>query len=362
MTLTSLLRRPLAALFAAGAVLLFGVGTLSAEEKTLLSPDGTVYDVRSGAAIDLGIAAPGIAPTDNLIEWTSLGTDGKKAIGIVPNTTGPSAKTNLDLVYDDSTGTLILLWKEELAVVNTLHLGVFTKASWKALDLLPNLGFAHAYNPQMLLSRVTFHWLDEDKKDQWKTSSILSVIWWEEAQYAQARYAPIFLGEDTLSTDVTVYDLPSMVGGGGPTDFGDAPQSAYMHPSLQSEGPGGFVLASFADLSQQKHFVVRIGFPTDLGTSTPGTKGFTRRRIPVFGVALSGEIAFEAPLTGYKSIFTIVGSSYKPTLVWDEDAAVKYMRLDGGTGKWSAPVGIAVTPDMSSDRAMQLVRDMAAKN
>jgi hypothetical protein len=283
-------------------------------------------------------------------------------MGIIPNTTGPSAKTNLDVVYDDSTGTLIALWKEELAVVNTLHLGVFSKGSWKALDLLPNLGFAHAYNPQMLLSRVTFHWLDDDNKDQWKTSSILSVIWWEESQYAQARYAAVFLGEDSSSDDVPVYDLPSLVGGGGPTDFGDAPPSAYMHPSLQSEGPGGALLASFADLSQQKHFIVRLAFPTDLGHATPGTKSFTRRRIPVVGVALSGDIAFSAPLTGYKSFMTIVGSTYKPTFVWDDETSVKYMRLDGATGKWSAPVGIAVTQDMSVDRAMQLVRDMALKN
>jgi hypothetical protein len=354
------IRRSLPVLFAAAA--LFAATTLRAEDKTLLAPDGTVYTLRSGQAIDLGVTGANIRPNDNLIEWISLAPDGKRSMGIIPNTIGSSLKTNLDVAFDDSTSSLVLLWREELSVVNTLHLGVFSKGNWKALDLLPNLGFAHAYNPQMLLSRVTFHWLDDDDKDQWKTSSILSVIWWEESQYAQARYAPVFLGEDSTSDDVTVYDLPAMVGGGGPTDFGDAPQSAYMHPSLQLEGPGGAVLASFADLSQQKFFVARLGFSTDLGHATPGTKGFTRRRIPVFGVALHGDIALSAPLTGYKSIFTIVGSTYKPTIVWDDDTAVRYMRLDGATGKWSSPVGIGITPDMPADRAMQLVREMAAKN
>jgi hypothetical protein len=355
-------RRPLALALAFGAVAFFAAGAARAEEKTLLTPAGVVYTLRSGNAIDLGVTGPNIRPTDNLIEWTSLDTDGKKSLGVIPNTVGSAQKTNLDVAFDDSTGTLVALWKEELNVVNTLHLGVLSKGTWKALDLLPNLGFAHAYNPQMLLSHSTVHWIDDDGKDAWRARTILSVIWWEESQYAQARYAPVFLGEDLTSTDVTVYDLPTLVGGGGPTDFGDAPQSAYMHPSLQLEGPGGSILASFADLSQQKHFVVRLTFPTDLGQTAPGTMTWLRRRIPVFGVAVTGEIALSAPATGYKSIFTIIGSSYKPTMLWDEDAAVKYMRLDPATGKWSAPVGVAITPDMTSDHAMQLVREMASKN
>lgn len=357
-------RRFAAALFAAALLAGFAARDLRAEERTLLAPDGTVYTLQSGLAIDLGVTAPNIRPTDNLIEWSSLATDGKRAMGIVPNTVGASQKTNLDLAFDENSSTLVLLWKEELSVVNTLHLGVFDghKGSWKALDLLPNLGFAHAYNPQMLLSHQTIHWIDDDGKDAWRTRSILHTIWWEESQYAQARYAPVFLGEDTTSNDVAVYDLPSFVGGGGPTDYGDAPQSAYMHPALQLEGPGGGILASFADLSQAKHFVVRFSFPTDMGQTSPGSMTWMRRRIPVVGVAVKGEIALSAPIGGYKSFSTIVGSSYKPTLVWDEDDAVKYIRLDGATGKWSAPVGIAVTKEMPADRAMQLVRDMAVKN
>jgi hypothetical protein len=355
-------RRTLAA--AAAALFLLAARDLRAEERTLLAPNGTVYTVQSGRAIDLGVSAAGIRADDNLIEWTSLATDGTHAVGIIPNTVGSSQKTNLDLAYDDSSSTLVLLWKEELSIVNTLHLGVFdtSKTSWKSLDLLPNLGFAHAYNPQMLLSHQTIHWLDEDGKDAWRTRTILHTIWWEESQYAQARYAPVFLGEDLKSSDVAVYDLPSLVGGGGPTDYGDAPASAYMHPTLQLEGPGGAILASFADLSQSKHFVVRLTFPTDMGQNPPGTMTWLRRRIPVFGVAVRGEIALSAPIAGYKSITTIIGTSYKPTVVWDEDTAVKYMRLDPATGKWSTPVAIAVTPDMTAERAIQLVRDMAAKN
>ena len=145
--------RALSLLFAASLlVVLTGAAALRAEEKSLLATDGTLYSVRSGLAADLGVSAPGIRPSDNLIEWTSVAQDGKRALGVIPNTTSANAKTNLDLAFDTQSGSLVLLWKEELSVLNVLHLGLFKGGTWKSLDLLPSLGFAHAYNPQMLLS------------------------------------------------------------------------------------------------------------------------------------------------------------------------------------------------------------------
>ena len=107
----NLLRRSLVFTVAAAAFFAVGALSLSAEERTLLAPDGTLYTLRSGLAIDLGVTGSNIRPTDSLIEWTSLGADGKKGLGVVPNTVGSSQKTNLDLAFDDSTGTLVALWK-----------------------------------------------------------------------------------------------------------------------------------------------------------------------------------------------------------------------------------------------------------
>ena len=134
--------------------------------------------MRSGSAADLGVAGAGILPTDNLIEWTSLAQDGTSALGVIPNTTSANAKTNLDLAFDAQSGSLVLLWKEEVSILTVLHLGVFKGGAWNSLDLLPNLGVAHAYNPQMLLSHQTVHMLDDAGNDVWKTRSLLSVIWW----------------------------------------------------------------------------------------------------------------------------------------------------------------------------------------
>ncbi len=343
--------------------LLFASAGARAEEKSLLAPDGTVYTVRSGTAGDLAVSGPGIRPDDNLIEWTSLAQDGKRALGVIPNTTSHNPKLNLDLGFDEQSASLVLLWKEELSVLNVLHLGVFKQGVWKQLDLLPNLGFAHAYNPRMLLSHQVVHWIDENGKDAWKTRSLLSVIWWEESQYAQARYAPIFLDEDTSANDVPVYDLPSMVGGGGaPTSYDEVPSGAYLYPSLQLEGPGGAILASFADLASKRQYVARIAFPTDLGTAGPSMKTSLRRRIPVVGITMQGPVAMNLPSEVSSPVLTIVGPTYNPTLIWSQEKSVKFIRYDVVSGKWSAPRAIAVTEAMSVEKAMQLVQEMATKN
>ena len=353
------IRRIVASLFAAG--LLLASSDARAEEKSLLAPDGTVFTVRAGTAADLGVSGKGIRPDDNLIEWASLAQDGKRGLGLIPNTTSAHPKRNLDLAFDDQSASLILLWKEDLSVLDVLHLGVFKQGNWKQLDLLPNLGMAHAYNPKMLLSHQVVHWIDDDGKDAWKTRSLLSVIWWEESQYAQARYAPIFFDEDTSANDVQVYDLPTLVGGGGPTSYGDTPPGAYLYPSLQLEGPGGGVLASFADLSSNHHFVVRIGFPSDLGKTSSNMTPM-RRRIPVVGVAMRGPISMRVPVDLSAAVNTIVGPTYNPTLFWAEEKAVKFIRYDPAAGAWAPARAIALTDTMSQEKALQLIQEMATKN
>ena len=350
----------LAAFLLVVAALLLSASSARADEKSLLGPDGTLYSVQSGTAADLGVAGDGILPTDSLIQWSSLAQDGTRAVGIIPNTISGNLKTSLDLAFDGRSTSLVLLWKEEQSVVSVLHLGLFQAGAWKSLDLLPSLGIAHAYNPQMLLSHQTVHMLDAAGNDVWKTRSLLSVIWWEESHLVQARYAPVFLDEDTSSGDVTVYDLPATVGSTGATAYGDVPPADFMYPSLQLEGPGGAVLASFADLTAGKEVVVRITYPSDLGATD--SKTYTRRRIPVVGVALSADLATQIPTMMQSKVSTIIGPAYNPTFYWNDDTVVKFLRFDAPTAKWSDLRSIAITDDMTKDRAIGLVRDMAAKN
>ena len=253
----------------------------------------------------------GLPPSDFAVVWSSVEQDGAKAAGVIPGASNSMPKTGLDLVVDEPTGTLVVLWREENFVLNKIRLAIARSGVWTLTNLLPNVGFPHAYNPQMLLTHQTVHWRDENDKDVYANRSVLSVIWWEEAVLAQARYASIFLDETIDPSQVEVYDLPELVNDPGPTSLENLSSGAYAFPSLQSEGPGGAVLASFAALSSKKHYVVRVTYPTELGKPSIDNITWQRRRIPVVGIASEAPIA-AIPTFGAASVSTVIGSSYRP--------------------------------------------------
>ena len=281
-------------------------------------------------------------------------------LGIVPGTQNRNVKRNLDLAFDESSGSLLLLWKEELTPINVLQIGVLHDGAWKTSILLPNLGFSKAYNPQMRLSHTTVRWTGDDGQTLSRDRSILSVVWWEESQYAQACYAPIFLDEDNFDfANVAVYDLPVLAGGGGPTSYDDVPSSAYVFPSLHSDGPGGAILASFADLNKRQNVVVRITFPTDLGA--PGNNNITwmRRHIPIVGVVGDSPLAPTTPIR-IASMGTALGTGYRPTFYWRDADRLLYTRFDGR--EWNSVKVIQLNETMSYERALSLVIGMASSN
>lgn len=347
-------------LFLAAAVLLAGTRMAQArEEKTLLAPDGTLYVVRAGTGTELGIADAYVAPNDNVLQWSSLHQDGTRDLGLITGTAGTSFKHNVDLAFDEPTGALIVLWTDEVPLVNLLRLGILKAGRWTVSDLLPTNGFPHARNPQMLLSHPVVHTLDADGQDVTTTRSVLSVIWWEESNVSQARYAPIFLDEDSTASQVQVYDLPATIGSAGPASGAKHPSTAYIYPSLQLEGIGGAILASFADLSSDKQYVVRISFPDNLGKPGPDNVTWQRRRIPVVGVASDESITNDVPVM-VESMKTVVGASYRPTLVWTAEGTVGYTRFDGR--KWSPTITIPLNESMTQERALRLVQEMVTRN
>jgi hypothetical protein len=355
--LTSL--RRLAA-FAVALGLFAFAGPAGAEEKSLLSADGTLYQVHSGLAADLGLAGDNLEPDHYVIEWAARKQDGTVRLGIVPETQNRNVKRNLDLAFDEASQSLLLLWKEEVAPLNVLQLGVLRDGAWTTSTLLPNLGFSKAFNPQMRLSHSTVRWNDAEGHPVTHNRSILSIVWWEESQYALARYAPIFLDEENFDlSNVAVYDLPVLVGPSGPTTYDEIPSGAYLFPSLHSDGPAGAILASFADLHSKKNVVIRITFPTDLGTPGEGNVTWMRRHIPIVGVVGESPLAPTAPVR-VSSMGTTIGSSYRPTFHWRDGNRLLYTRFDGR--EWASPKAIPLDEAMSYERALALVVGMATSN
>ncbi|MDQ5871978.1 MAG: hypothetical protein M3547_07180 [Acidobacteriota bacterium] len=345
----------------AGALVLGALATpAAAEEKSLLSADGTLYQVHSGLAADLGLAGAELEPDHYVIEWAARRQDGSVRLGIVPETQNRNVKRNLDLAFDEASQSLLLLWKEEVTPLNVLQLGILRDGTWTTSTLLPNLGFSKAFNPQMRLSHSTVRWNDADGHPVTHNRSILSIVWWEESQYALARYAPIFLDEENFDlSNVAVYDLPLLVGPTGPTAYDDVPSAAYLFPSLHSDGRGGAILANFADLHSKKNVVIRITFPTDLGTPGEGNITWMRRHIPIVGVVGESPLAPTAPVR-VSSMGTTIGSTYRPTFHWRDGNRLLYTRYDGR--EWASVKAIPLDETMSYERALALVVGMASSN
>jgi hypothetical protein len=156
-----------------------------------------------------------------------------------------------------------------------------------------------------------------------------------------------------------VYDLPVLAGGGGSTSYGDIPGGSYLFPSLHSDGPGGAILAAFADLHAQKNVVVRITFPTDLGTPDANNITWMRRQSPGGGVVGEAPLAPTAPVR-VASVGTALGTAYRPTYYWRDGDRLLYTRFDGR--EWASVKAIPLDESMSYERALALVVGMAASN
>ena len=355
----------------AALALLLGAGSARAlEEVSLLTTDGTLHDLRSGTAIELGVDGPGIRPDSNLIEWASRAQDGTVSMAILPNTVSAAVKHDLQLAFDDQTGTLLLLWTED-GPYSQVRVGTLNAGAWTNSGLLPSQGISRAYNPRMLVTHQPVFWLDESGTPQTKTSSILSIVWWEEALVGQGRLATVFLDEQSFDpANLTIYDLPALTGGGGPVSYDGIPGGAYMYPAVQADGLSGAVLASFADLNAQKQRVLRLQFPNNWGKpsdpdpDSPSSVNWKRRHIPIVGVANESPVPRMAPeaVDTHDGVRTTIGRGYAPTLSWGNAGAtsVNYTRWNGAD--WDPVRSIAIDDTMTYEHALSLVSGMAQRN
>ena len=340
------------------------------EEVSLLTTDGTLHVVQSGTAVELGVDGPGIRPDANLIEWSSKAQDGTVSLAIVPDTVSVSVKHHLQLAYDDQTGKLLLLWTEDRSY-SQVRMGILSAGAWTTSGLLPSQGLSRAFNARMLITHQPVFWLDDSSTIVTKTTSILSVVWWEEAVVGQARMATVFLDEQNFDPEnLTIYDLPRLTGGGGDVSYDGVPDGAYLFPAVQADGLSGAVLVSFADLHAQKQVVARLQFPNNWGKPSdpdphsPNNANWKRRHVPIVGVQSDGPIArmvakFEDTRDGVR---TTIGRGYAPTLSWGDAAStsVKYTRWNGA--EWEPIRSIAIDDTMTYERALELVSSMAQRN
>lgn len=353
-------RRFLRALLAAAALAVAPAWSLALEEHSLLTPDGTLHVLRAGRAVDLGVDS--VPPEAVVIEHAKRAQDGSTSVSILPGTDTYQDKRGLQIGYDEQTRSLLLLWTEDISAYSHIRIGVLREGVWTNSPLLPSDGISRAHNPQMQITHQRVTYVDEHDATVAKTSSIVSVIWWEEASALQARLGILFL--DAASFDpanLSVYDLPVLTGGTGATAYNDVPSGAYLYPSLQPDGLSGAILASYADLNADRHRVLKIGFPDFQGKpSEEGNTAWKRRHIPIVGVVAEGPIPRAPGMKDKLGVGTTIGGGYRPTVYWLEGSSLNYMRL--GATDWEPVRSIVIDETMTYARALELVVGMGSRN
>lgn len=367
-----LARRILATAFAASvAVVLFASGRLDAA-TAVLSKNGTLYEVfpttygqlapdwpnhPDGATpvLALRTTSPGGATTTELVAGTNYGYD----------------SLGEQIEFDETTQTVFVVYTRLRGFFTDVRVAIRRSGLWAEGAFLPNPGLYVSMNARLVVTRQTYRDLNDMGNPVSKSRSILSIVWWEESDSSQARFAAIFIEDGGLQLrDIVAYDLNGLTNRTGATDSTGLPQSSYMYPAVQRDlSSNGGVSVSFANLATRTQQVLRIGFPDDYtapeapqtpsgGSSSP-SRTTNARHTPIGRGYTESQIPWGIDLPFTLPVGTIVSPSGLPTYFWTTGSSLLYVRGDAVS---QPPVTIPLRPDFGVDRALSVVRDMAERD
>ena len=339
-----------------GVFAVLASGPAFADGVSVLSRGGTLYELRD--------STPEGAVSTGLFLRTVQ--DGRSEAWIpVPGTADSASEVPGDIQFEETTNSVFIAYTKNDYLQSRVDFAVYRNGSWVSGPLAANMGFYVSMNPKIVVTRQRYLDYNLAHEVVFKTRSILSIVWWEEAYTRQARYAPIFVEDGDLRLEDTVaYNMPDLAGERPSSEGGTYPSAIYSYPSVEPDpGSNGGVRVAFASLSTGSLSVVRISFPEDLTKINPdlsdGDK-ITKAR----GHTPVGRTVSRTPLNREidtaSAVYTALSASSIPTLFWREGNEMFYRRADAPAG--SRPVKLPLDGKLSADRAERLIREMASRD
>ena len=352
----------------AGLLALAGVGLFAGRAdaaSAVLSKAGTLYEVFEAS---YGQIVTGASASDAQLPVLALRTTpagGVPAVEIVGGTVNDLIKLGESLEFEETTQSVFVVYTRLQGFFLDVHVAMHRSGAWSEVRLDPNPGLYVSMNPQLLVTRQTYTDADDTGQPVTKSRTILSLVWWEESDTSQARYAPIFIEDGSLRLDdVTAWNLNDLNGAAGPTDNSGLPLSSYAHPGLQRDaGTNGGVLVSFANLATRTQQVVRIAFPDNLpslvppdGLSPVQRTSYARGHTPITRSFFEGRLPIEMDLSFQTPVGTVISPAGVPTFYWSTDTGLSYLQCGSST-----LLALPFRPDFPVDRAVAVVRAMSEK-
>ena len=294
------------------------------------------------------------------VVWSSVAQDGTAAGGVIPGTASTNPKTSLDLTLRRADGLARRALEgrdldSERAPPRDLQGG-----AWTLADLLPNLGFAHAYNPQMLLTHQTVHTLDADGADVCVQPLDPLGHLVGRGGTSQARYAPIFLDEDRSVPGRASTTCPSSSAARGRPRSTGSPARRVRVPGAAGRRDRRRDPRELRDRSPPTSSTSSAS-PTRTTSASPGDRqrhvaaaAHPGRRRRERGPDRRG--AFDGRgLGAHRRRLELPAD-----VDWRDDLALHYIRFDGIA--WSEVRSIAYSPEIDYAKAVALVEEMARRN
>lgn len=336
----------------------------------VLSKGGTLYEVSRGTLSSLDPATAGTPEgrTPVLLLRTSV-SGGSTSVELVPGTGDGSYEGTESIEYEETTGTVFVVYTKFQGLMSDVHVAVRRGGSWEQENIFPNVGLYLSLNPRSLVTRQSFVDFDGEGGTVVKKRSILHIVWWEESGVSQARYAAVFVEDGVLRlSDVVAYDLNLLAGSAAPTPgYVDLPLSSYTFPVLQRDPTtNGGVLVSFANLATLSQTVLQITFPDDItklvdpGATEAPAEAYARAHLPIGRDEGRGVIPRQVNVLGDTEIGGVISRGRQTTIFfWREGDTMRVIGTDAA--ETASPMTLPLRSDFGFDRAVTVVREMAEK-
>ncbi|MCB1056791.1 MAG: hypothetical protein KDD11_14915 [Acidobacteria bacterium] len=273
------MRRLLNLAFSAGLALLLSMAPTARAQELALGSDGELFSVLAGPygelfgdgavaadspVLALDVSRPGEATERLLVP----GTD--DAFGDIE---GSSA-----LVYEDSSGTLFLVWESRRNVIHPLlNLISFDGTQWaEPLVIMSNV-FALKGSPRLAITHDTYT-VQEDESVGAAVEAlhraVLHLVWWEEGSAGtEVLYTPIVLDNGSYDEAPPVIfrlnDFVSQAGGSAPAMTEAFVRHPVLFPGLEHRS----VMVGFTDALTGQFLTVEITvLPGELGLIADGVR------------------------------------------------------------------------------------------
>lgn len=360
---SSLLRR--VSLAAAAAFGLLAAARPASADSAIVTKSGTLYEVYPALYGDVVAGSTGSDSRTPVLALRTTPPGRPATLEIVQGTLDSNEKGDPSIDFEETTGTVFVVYTKYSGLMSQVHVAVRRSDRWVERDVLPNLGLYLSLNPQVVVTRQRYIDFDGNGGTIPKWRSILSLVWWEESGDSQARYAAVFVEDGVLKLDtVEAYNLNRMVNSNGPTPGQGLPFSSYQFPAVQRDTTtNGGVLVSFVSLADRLEHVVSVTFPDDItqlmpiGATVGTPEAYARLHKPIGRSMRSTDIP---QIDTRATVGTAISPAGLPTFYWVEGDRVLFRRADAPAS--SATMTIPLRTDLSVDRAIALVREMALKD